>query len=284
MSFDEHVMETTGKARVVIRDGKVVEVGKPVISGCPLAKKFSSPVISMNEDEIRACVEERIRTYGMFTRDREVLSDDDFVLFGASEVLSSALKAGFIDCAVIACDGAGTVIAENPLLIQGIGGRMSGLVRTSPFPEVIERIEKNGGHVIFPDDASLNQYGGVKAAYEQGLKKVAVTIANPMDSVSIRNDFPDSIIIAVHTTGLSGADARTLCENCDIVYRCASAAVTDVAGEKALAQFGKSVPVYAFTKMGKELVFRKLVETQKQVFVTGAPLPFEGDDRPSPLI
>jgi len=284
MSSDEHVMETTGKARVVIRDGKVAEVGKPVISRCPLAKKFSSPVIFMNEEEIRACIEDRIRAYGMFTKDRDVLSDDDFVLFGASEVLSNALKAGLIDCAVIACDGAGTVIAENPLLVQGIGGRMSGLVSTSPFPEVIERIEANGGHVTFPADASLNQYGGVKAAYERGFKKVAVTIADPADSASIRADFPDTIIIAVHTTGLSGADARVLSDNCDIVYRCASAAVTGIAGEKALAQFGKSVPVYAFTKKGKELVFRKLIETQKQIFVTGSPLPVEGDDGPFPLI
>jgi hypothetical protein len=29
MSRDRHVLETLGKARVVIEDGKVVEVGKP---------------------------------------------------------------------------------------------------------------------------------------------------------------------------------------------------------------------------------------------------------------
>jgi putative methanogenesis marker protein 8 len=284
MSSDEHIMETTGRARVVIRNGKVVEVGKPMLSSCPLAQKFSSPVYSMKEDEIRACIEERIRSYGMFTRDREVLSDDDFVLFGASEVLGSAIEKGYIDCAVIACDGAGTVIAKNPRLVQGIGGRMSGLVKTCSYPEVIRRIEDNGGHVVFPGDASMDQYGGVKAAYEAGMNKVAVTIADPGDAVRIRNDFPGTIIIAVHSTGISAHDAELLSENCDLVYRCASGAVNEAAKNKALAQFGRSVPVYAFTQEGKELVFKKLMNTKQQILITRSRLPAPGEGGPSPLV
>lgn len=284
MSSDEHIMETTGRARVVIRDGRVVDVGKPMLSFCPLAQKFSSPVVSMKEDEIRACVEERIRSYGMFTKDREVLSDDDFVLFGASEILGSALKSGLIDCAVIACDGAGTVVARNPRLVQGIGGRMSGLVKTCPYPEVIGRIERNGGYVVFPDEASINQYGGVRAAYETGLEKIAVTIADPGEAVSIRKDFPDAVIIAVHSTGISAHDAEILSDNCDIVYRCASRSVGEIAEDKALAQFGRSVPVFAFTQRGKELVFEKLKNTEKQILVTASRLPYEGEHGPSPLL
>ena len=284
MGSDEHVMETTGRAAVTVRDGRVVSVGKPLISSCPLARKFSSPVIDMSEDEIRACIEERIRTYGMFTKDRQVLSDDDFVLFGASEILCSALKSGYIDCAVIACDGAGTVIAENPRLVQGIGGRMSGLVRTCPYPEVIGRIEECGGYVVSSADASIDQYEGVKAAYSRGFKKVAVTIADPGDAQSIRRDFPETIILAVHSTGITMRDAEILSETCDLVYRCASAAAEETARKGALAQFGRSVPVYAFTRRGKELVFEKLKNTEEQVIVSKSRLPAGEGQGPSPLV
>lgn len=34
--MDEHVIEGLGKARIVVRDGKVVEVGEPMISYCPI--------------------------------------------------------------------------------------------------------------------------------------------------------------------------------------------------------------------------------------------------------
>lgn len=277
-------METTGRAKVVIREGRVVEVGTPLLSSCPLAQKFSSPVISMTGDEIKRCIEERIRSYGMFTKDRQVLSDDDFVLFGASELLSSALSAGTIECAVIACDGAGTVIAKNPLLVQGIGGRMSGLVKTCPYPEVIERIEENGGYVIYPENASIDQFAGVAAAADMGMEKIAVTVADPDEARSIRHNFPSVFIVAVHTTGITTEDALSFAENCDLVYRCASAAVEEVAGHMALAQFGRSVPVFAFTKEGRNLVFEKLKTTEKTLLVSGQNLPVQDKRGPIPLI
>jgi len=37
---DEHVVEALGKARIVIRDGKVVEIGEPQIKYCPLFHKY----------------------------------------------------------------------------------------------------------------------------------------------------------------------------------------------------------------------------------------------------
>lgn len=284
MSTDEHIMETTGRARVVIRNGEVVSVGKPILSSCPLALKFSSPVHSMTGDEIRSCVAERISTYGMFTKNRKVISGDDFVLFGASEVLGCALDSGAIDCAVIACDGAGTVIAWNSRLVQGIGGLMSGLVKTCPYPEVIERIEKNGGIVVFPEDASLDQYGGVKAAAERGMKRIAVTTASPREAESIRRDFPGSIIFAVHTTGISCRDAEIFSDNCDIVYACASGAVMEEAGKKAIAQFGKSVPVFAFSKDGRNLFLEKIKGTEEKIVISRSALPVKGDRSPDPLV
>ncbi|HXW99163.1 MAG TPA: DUF2099 family protein, partial [Methanomicrobiales archaeon] len=122
---DEHIIEAIGRTRIVVRDGKVVEVGEPCITECPLARRFAVPVADFSPDAIRANLENRIASFGMCTAARDVMDNRDFVGFGASELLSAGLRAGLIDAAVLACDGAGTVIAPKPALIQGIGGRMS---------------------------------------------------------------------------------------------------------------------------------------------------------------
>ena len=106
---DEHVIEAIGRCRMVIRNGKVVEVGEPLIWDCPLAKKFAYPIPDITKESVRANIEHRIKAFGMCTPDREVIDKREFVGFGASELLSFGIQAGFIDAAVIACDGAGTV-------------------------------------------------------------------------------------------------------------------------------------------------------------------------------
>ena len=40
---DEHIIEAIGRSRIVIKNGKVVEVGEALISDCPLAKRFALP-------------------------------------------------------------------------------------------------------------------------------------------------------------------------------------------------------------------------------------------------
>jgi len=96
----------------------------------------------------------------MCTNAREVLGSGEFVGFGASELISAGLKLGIIDCAVIASDGAGTVIARSPELVQGIGGRMSGLVKTSPLVGIIKKIEEAGGIVLDSKTARIDQPAG----------------------------------------------------------------------------------------------------------------------------
>ncbi|MDD3857107.1 MAG: DUF2099 family protein, partial [Methanoculleus sp.] len=207
---DEHIVEAAGRCRVVIRDGRVVEVGAPQIEVCPLARRFAFPVKEMTMEEIRENIEGRIKSFGMCTPQREVLAGPDFVIFGASELLSSAVRRGDLDAAVIASDGAGTLVAENPALIQGIGGRMSGLVKTSPIPEVIARIEENGGVVLDPATAAIDQAAGVALAAELGHRRIAVTTAAAAEAAAIRERFPDAVVVAVHTTGLSREDAALL--------------------------------------------------------------------------
>ena len=176
---DEHVIEAIGKCRIVIRNGSVVEVGPPLISECPLARRFAKPVDPITSEAVKENISHRIRAFGMCTPGRKVLMSGDYVGFGASELISYGLSAGVFDAAVIACDGAGTVIATLPDLVQGIGGRMSGLVQTSPLPEVIAAIEQNGGIVPFRETADMDQPGGVRVAFASGYSKVAVTIAVP---------------------------------------------------------------------------------------------------------
>ena len=281
---DEHVIEAIGKCRIVIRNGSVVEVGSPLITECPLARRFAMPVDPITPEAVKENICYRIRAFGMCTPYRKILMSGDFVGFGASELISYGLSAGFFDAAIIACDGAGTVIATTPDLVQGIGGRMSGLVHTSPLPGVIAAIEQNGGMVPFSENAGMDQPGGTRVAFTSGYSKVAVTVALSDDAQEIRRAYPSAFIIAVHTTGITNEEASEYADTCDIVTSCASRAVREVAGEKALLQAGSSIPVFAMTQMAKDLILQKVRVTGGQFLVTGAELPFAGDFGPKPLV
>jgi len=61
-----------------------------------------------------------IKKVGMFTKEGLILSDEEFVPFGSSELISFGLKRGIAEGTIVA-DGAGTVATQNPLLVQGLG-------------------------------------------------------------------------------------------------------------------------------------------------------------------
>jgi putative methanogenesis marker protein 8 len=281
---DEHIIEAVGRCRIVIRNGKVVEVGDPQIRECPLAKRFASPVPEIEKAAVKANIERRIQAFGMCTPDREVTETREFVGFGASEILSFGVHAGIIDAVVLACDGTGTVIVTAPTLIQGIGGRMSGLVRTTPIPAVIHRIEENGGVVIDKNHARLDQTEGVRRAYDLGYRNVAVTVALSEEARAIRTRYPDALIFGVHTTGLSEDEADVLAASSDIITSCASKTVREVAGRKALLQAGISVPIFAMTKKGKDLILEKIRQSDEPVLVKPTTLPALSDNQPRPLV
>ncbi len=281
---DEHVIEAIGRTRVVIRKGCVVEVGEPVIRDCPLARRFAVPVAEMAPSAIRANMEARIRSFGMCTPAREVLSETDFVLFGASELMMEGLRSGLINAAVLACDGAGTVVVSTPELVQGIGGRMSGLVSTTPYPPVIERIRQQGGFSLFPETGAIDQVAGARAALENGKTRIAVTVAGPRMAEEVREAAPDALIIAVHTTGLSHEEADRVVMVADIVTACASGTIHEAARVHALVQGGTGVPIFALTPRGKALVMAKLAATTMPLLVKGGPLPENPGRTPTPLI
>ena len=281
---DEHIIEAIGRCRVLVRDGKVIEVGKPIIADCPLAKRFAFPVPEITTEAVKANIEHRIRAFGMCTPAREVLDTRPFVGFGASELISFGIKAGLLDAAVVACDGAGTVVATTPDMVQGIGGRMSGLVSTSPHLSVIERIEQNGGYVLDRNNARIDQQSGVALAHLKGFRRIAVTVAAPAEAEAIRAAYPDTLIVAVHVSGLSRVESARLIGASDLVTACASKPIREIAGPLALVQAGISIPVFAMTGKGKEIIIEKIRTSDDPVLIKPTKLPVVGDREPSPLV
>ena len=268
-----HIMELLGKTRVVVKDGKVIEVGEPEVEWCPLFAKMRG-IQKITPEEVKKNMEFRISDFGMFT-DRRRLELEDFVGFGASEVMMTGLSRGLLDTTVTACEGAGTVISNNPTLVQGIGGRMSGLVETEPIDGIINGITERGGIVLDPSTAVMDPVAGVKKAAELGYKKIAVTAAFGETAKELRKLEAelglDLIVIGVHVTGLTREGAQTLVENSDIVTSCASKHVRDLV--KPLAQVGTAVPLFALTQKGKELVIERAKDIKSPLLINTMALP-----------
>jgi len=270
---DIHVIEAVGRSKIIIKDGKVSEVSVSRLRQCPLAKKFALPIDEITQDAVKANIEHRMKSWGMCQPHRKVCGSVDFVGFGASELISCGIISGSLDAAVLACDGAGTVIVTTPEMVQGIGGRMSGLVSTSPLAEEMDRIEKNGGIVLDRAHATINPVLGVSRAYEKGFSHVAVTVASADVAVAIHKKHPDAFIFGVHMSGITEKEAEQMVAVADIVTACASKWIWQVAGAKALLQAGTAVPVFALTKRGKQLILDKIARSDRPVLVSGSKLP-----------
>lgn len=268
--MDEHIIEALGKAKVVIRDGKVVEVGEPIIEFCPLFLDHRD-IKTLNKDIIKENMQFRVDDFGMCKKNRQ-LKMKDFLAFGISETLCTLLREDIIDCAVMVCEGCGTVIVDSPELSQGVGGRVSGLVSTTPIPEVIEAIGKN--NVVDCDNATMDQIEGAKLAIKNGFKKIAITLAFPSDAIELRkfekelNELNDNnldnneniefYLFAVHTTGLSRDDCETIFDYCDVVTSCASKHLRDIAEERNSFAVGQSIPIFAATEIGEKFLKLRL--------------------------
>lgn len=256
--MDQHVIEAMGKAKIIVRDGKVIEVGEPQIKYCPLFHKYRG-IEELTPQNIKENIEFRINDFGMCTPQRK-LKMNDFLSFGISEIISTLLDENTIDCVIMACDGCGTVIIKDSETAQGVGGRISGIVSTSPIKEVIETLgEKN---VLNPKTAELNQIKGAEKAINQGYKNIAVTIAFPEDAIKLREiekEYDINIyIFAVHVTGLSRDEAQILFDHADVVTACASKTVREIGERNALLVAGSSIPIYAASDDGKEFLLRRI--------------------------
>jgi len=87
-----HIMELMGKTRVVVEDGKVIEVGEPEVHWCPIFAKVRG-IQKITPEEVKKNMEFRIRDFGIFT-DKRRLELEDFLGFGATEVMMNRASSG----------------------------------------------------------------------------------------------------------------------------------------------------------------------------------------------
>jgi putative methanogenesis marker protein 8 len=207
------------------------------------------------------------------------------VAYGASEMMHIWLEKKLVDCAVIVCEGAGTVITSNGELAQSIGARLTGIIKTSPIKDIIEHIESEGGVVLDKTSARIDQVEGVKRAFDLGFKRIALSVAGFQAKViSEVRKFEasaglDVLIFSVCNTCVGNADVAHIAK-ADIVCASASKLLRDEIGKKALLQLGVTIPVYALTDKGKRLVLAYLTEFKdKLVVYRTSKLPYQAENR-----
>ena len=233
--MDKHVIEALGRAKITVQDGKVVDVGEPKIEYCPLFHKHRG-IEKLTPEEIEKNIQFRIDDFGMCTKD-------------------------LIDCAVMVCEGCGTVIVTESELAQGVGGRVSGLVETSPIPELIEEFLPN--HVFDEENASIDQVEGFRLAIENGYSNIAVTICYPEDGIILRElekEYEDVnlYLFGVHSTGLTREEAEIMFDVCDVVTGCASKHLRDIGEEENIFSVGTSIPIFGASEKGEEFIKLRL--------------------------
>lgn len=284
----KHSLEMA-KALVLIDDGKIEVLTDPQIRCCPLRKDLYG-ISEESRDTVENILKSHIEDLGMYSSKRVLELNERPVSFGASEILADAMDEGLIDAAVVVCEGAGTVIATKPEVLQAIGAHMTGLLRTEPIAEVQEGLEEKGC-ILLDRLCTIDQVRGFERATEAGFSKIAVTIAGKNAFVAEKLKElggiagREPIILAVHTTGISETEAEELADSCDLVWSCASRAVRDVVGKKARLQIGISIPVFALTKTGKRLVLNRAINFDDGLVINRASLPVVPEGKqPEPLI
>ena len=275
MNDGRHVFDAIGMTRVVIENGKVVSVGQSELEYCPLFKKFRD-MDRITPEMVKENIEFRIRDFGFCTENR-VVRADDYITFGVSEILSTALERGKIDAAVIAADGCGTAVITDPHILQGLCGRISGLVETSPLQVVLDAVGRD--NVIDPETVPVDMYKGAELADRKGYRRFSVTVCKPEDAKAIRERFGDrAIIVGVHTSHISRCGVGTMFDCCDFLTACGSRWTREVAKERGALMAGNKVEIFGISEVGRQFVLEKLESIGKK--------PYSGEelDEPRPLI
>lgn len=279
---DKHVIEALGKTEVVIENGEVTSVGEPLVDYCPIFDKIDNAK-QLDKDFIKWNIEKRIREFGMCTAER-VVKMPDMMSFGISEILKTNKELGLIDCVVGVCEGAGTLLITDPEIIQGVGGRVSGLISTTPIPEVIEKL--GAENVINPETAELNPVKGLEMAIEKGFKNIAITILPSKEIAELREyPLPEDVnvyIFVAHTTSATDEEVETAFKNADVITACASGRVRDYAEKEKVYYSGSKVPIFAITPKGQEFLDNRLEKIGKAPTINDYPLDLE--KHPNPLI
>lgn len=277
--MSEHIVEAIGLSKVTIKDGKVIDVSEPKLDYCPLFHHHRG-MEKITKEAIWDNIQFRIDDFGMCTPNRK-LRMKDFLSFGISEIMSTLIEENVIDCAVMVCEGCGTLIVTESELVQGIGGRVSGLVKTQPIPELFYQLGIE--NILDPETAKIDQIAGIELAIKQGYKNIAVTIALAQDALKIqelKKAHPDVNIytFVVHTSNRTKEEARILFDACDVATACASKYIREIGDAESLKTVGQSVPIYSKTEDGKKFLEMRLEK------IGGEKPKKENPDLPNPLI
>jgi len=258
----EHILEMA-KALVRIKDGKIEVLTDPGIRCCPLRRDLYG-IEEESRESVARVLQIHMDETGMYGPERILEMQEKPVSFGASEIISDAMKEGLVDAAVVVCEGAGTVVATRPDVLQAIGAHMTGLVRTEPISGIQDGLEKRGC-LLCNRQARVDQLMGLEAAASSGYRKIALTVAGAEGGNGAAKEIRcmaerigvQAFILAVHTTGISDMQAEALAESCDLGWSCASRAVREIIGKKARLQIGVAIPVFALTDGGKRLILNR---------------------------
>jgi len=277
----EHTIQCCG-ARVRICGERVEVISEPRINHCPLHESLYGLKI-IDKEAVKKTVETKMQTHGFCCHHR-VFDDTIVVPYGASEVIKTCMETKLLDCAVVVCEGAGTVITSNPSLVQGIGAHLTGIIQTSPITEVIKHIKMNNGSVLDSTTAKINQVEGFKKAVEMGFKKVAVTVAGFQAEQITKVRFlekklsVEATIFSVCNTCTTENDVRHIA-NADIVTASASKTIREQIGPKALMQVGVTIPVFAITDRGKKTLLLYLSRFNDKIVAFRTHLPYLVEQR-----
>lgn len=247
---DLHIARVMGSF-VVISEGQIVEVDRThALTYCPLHAL-------LGKQTIEEYTSEKIRQFGHFTAGREIRRSSFGVPFGTSEMFMYALRKKALDCAVVVCDGAGTVVTANPEIVQGIGARMNGLFYTTPIPHVQNALRESGCSLL--DNAVIDQYQGLAIAIANGYSRIGVTV-NGLASESLarirqaEKEAGVTVTVAtVCTTGIEDRTADDIVTHSDLAWACASKHMRNT-GRKALLQVTLGIPIFAYTRNGLRIL------------------------------
>lgn len=255
---DRHVIEALGKAEVVIENGKITYIGEPVVDYCSIFDNGQHNG-DLTKEFIKSNINKRIEEFGMCTPQR-LFDVEDTMSFGTSETLKTNMINGNVDCVVGACEGVGTLLIDDADLVQGVGGRVSALISTTPIDEVIDNVGRD--NVLNPETAELNPLKGLEMAIERGYKNIAITII-PTEMVRDLRQYPkpenvNIFIFVAHTTNVSQKEAEMLFDYADVISGCSSINIRETAEERKPYYAGKKVPLYAVTENGRKLLNERL--------------------------
>lgn len=264
----EHKFYCCG-AKVLIKDGEIKVLTEPRVSYCPLHEAIYGTK-TLDREAVKRTAEIKIKDLG-FCCENRIFDESSVVPYGSSEIIMVCMKKGLLDCGVTVCDGAGTVIADSPDLVQAIGARLTGIVRTSPVRSTIEYIKAKGGWVLDEGSAKIDQAEGVVRAGKLGHKRVAATVAsfnsNAIEKIR-RFEKETSVRVAVFSvcnTCAESVDVDRILMGADVVCASASKLIRERVGPKALLQLGLTIPVFALTRLGKDLLLSYLMEFNESI-------------------